>query len=597
MRDPTPAPCGPLRTAHEATFVAHDGVPLFYRHWPAAGPRAGAIVLLHRGHEHSGRMAHLVDELDLPHFDFYAWDARGHGRSPGERGHAPSFGTSVRDLQTFTDHIGHEHGVAVEDLSVIAQSVAAVLCAAWVHDYAPRLRAQVLASPAFDVKFYVPLARPALALARRLRGNFFVTSYVKSRFLTRDPQRQASYDTDPLIARSISVDVLLGLHATARRIVADAHAIVAPTQLLVSGADWVVRHRPQHEFFDRLGSPVKEKLVLDDFLHDTLGERDRAPVVARVREFLLRMHAQPIGRPDLRDLDRAGVAHDEARALREPLPWWTPRGLGWAIARTAIRAGTRLSQGMRIGRDTGFNSGASLDHVYRDRAEGLGPIGRLADRRYLDAPGWRGIRRRKVHLEELLRLAMDRLRAEGMPVRVLDIAAGHGRYVLDAVAAGGVRPDAIVLRDVDPRHVAAGTALVRERGLGTIARFERGDAFDRDALAAVEPRPTLAIVSGLYELFPANDRVAGSLAGLAAAVLPGGWLVYTNQPWHPQLELIARTLTGPDGAPWVMRRRTQAEIDDLVRDAGFAKVDQRIDEEGMFTVSLARRVREPDAAR
>ena len=50
MRDPTPAPCGPLRPAHEATFVAHDGVPLFYRHWPAAGPRAGAIVLLHRGH-------------------------------------------------------------------------------------------------------------------------------------------------------------------------------------------------------------------------------------------------------------------------------------------------------------------------------------------------------------------------------------------------------------------------------------------------------------------------------------------------------------------------------------------------------------------
>lgn len=126
---------------------------------------------------------------------------------------------------------------------------------------------------------------------------------------------------------------------------------------------------------------------------------------------------------------------------------------------------------MRIGRDTGFNSGASLDHVYRDRAEGLGPIGRLADWWYLDAPGWRGIRRRKVHLEELLRLAMDRLRAEGMPVRVLDIAAGHGRYVLDAVAAGGAPPGRDrAARDVDPRHVAAGTALVRERGLGTIAR-------------------------------------------------------------------------------------------------------------------------------
>jgi hypothetical protein len=40
-----------------------------------------------------------------------------------------------------------------------------------------------------------------------------------------------------------------------------------------------------------------------------------------------------------------------------------------------------------------------------------------------------------------------------------------------------------------------------------------------------------------------------------------------------------------------MRRRTQAEMDDLVRAAGFTKVQMEIDPCGMFTVSLARRVR------
>ena len=82
------------RTATEHTFETHDGVQLFYRHWAATAGRArGAIVIFHRGHEHSGRMDHLPRELDLPDFDFFAWDARGHGRSPGPRGHAPSFGT------------------------------------------------------------------------------------------------------------------------------------------------------------------------------------------------------------------------------------------------------------------------------------------------------------------------------------------------------------------------------------------------------------------------------------------------------------------------------------------------------------------------
>jgi Putative methyltransferase len=44
------------------------------------------------------------------------------------------------------------------------------------------------------------------------------------------------------------------------------------------------------------------------------------------------------------------------------------------------------------------------------------------------------------------------------------------------------------------------------------------------------------------------------------------------------------------GQHWVMRRRTQAEIDQLVAAAGFRKIEQRIDEWGIFTVSLAERV-------
>jgi Putative methyltransferase len=116
-----------------------------------------------------------------------------------------------------------------------------------------------------------------------------------------------------------------------------------------------------------------------------------------------------------------------------------------------------------------------------------------------------------------------------------------------------------------------------------------GDAIDRASLAAVVPRPSIAIASGLYELFPDNEPVLRSLGGLADAVEPGGYLVYTNQPWHPQVEFIARVLTNRDGQPWVMRRRTQAEMDALVRAAGFEKRRTRVDDAGIFTVSVARK--------
>ena len=77
---------------------------------------------------------------------------------------------------------------------------------------------------------------------------------------------------------------------------------------------------------------------------------------------------------------------------------------------------------------------------------------------------------------------------------------------------------------------------------------------------------------------------------IGGAIAPGGFLVYTCQPWHPQLELIARALKSHRGGEaWVMRRRTQAEMDQLVERAGFRKVAQRINEDGLFTVSLAER--------
>lgn len=584
-----------MRLVQLHTFTTHDGVELSYRHWPATVPADGsrqAVVLFHRGHEHGGRMAHLVDELELPHCDFFAWDARGHGLSPGARGDSPSFATSVRDVQTFIEHIGSAHGIAEEDLAVVAQSVGAVIVSTWAHDYAPKVRCLVLASPAFKVKLYVPFARPGLKLLHAWRGNFFVNSYVKARFLSHDPERIASFEHDSLIARPISVTMLLGLYEAAERVVADAQAIQVPTQLLISGADFVVHRKPQEDFFERLGSLRKEKHLLPGFFHDTLGERDRAHALSRARRFILRNFEEPVTRPSLLDADRLGATCAEAEALAAPLPRNSLRDLYWRATRAGMRLGSTLSAGVKLGFDTGFDSGSTLDYVYRNQPTGKGALGRLIDANYLDSIGWRGIRQRKLHAEELLRLAMTRLRETGRAVRIVDIAAGHGRYILESLEGQQQRPDSILLRDYSDINVRDGNALIEQKGLADIARFVKGDAFDREDLAALEPKPTLAVVSGLYELFGSNQMVGDSLAGLAAAVEEGGYLVYTGQPWHPQLELIARALTSHrDGQAWVMRRRSQAEMDQLVEAAGFRKVAQRIDQWGIFSVSLAQRVK------
>lgn len=579
------------RNAEEHVFQGADGARLFYRHWPAAGTPSGAVVLLHRGHEHSGRVAHLADELDLPDYDMFAWDARGHGRSREAARMDTGVPSMVNDLDRFVRHICHAHEFQPQDLAVIGQSLAGVLAATWVHDYGPRIRLMILATPAFKIKLYVPMARTGLKIGTLFSDSLNATSYVGARALTRDPERIGSYKTDPLIHKQIPVRLLLGVYSAADRVIADAGAIQTPTQVLISGKDWVVHQAPQHRFYDRLGCEVKERHVFPDLLHDTLGEKDRHLPIEKAREFLLRMFGQPPATTCLLDADQRGYTKSEYDGLSRRLSPISPKGAWFAILRFGLATGGRLSDGLRLGLRTGFDSGSTLDYVYRNRPSGITSIGKVIDWSYVNAIGWRGIRVRKQNIERLLADTMDRLRKKEMPVRLIDIAAGHGRYVLEAIEKQKRQPDSVLLRDYSRINVEGGEQMIREKGMEAFAKFVEGDAFDRASLAEVSPRPTLAVVSGLYELFPENAMVRESLAGLAEAIDPGGYLVYTGQPWHPQLEMIARVLPSHrDFKPWVMRRRTQVEMDQLVETAGFRKIHQAIDEWGIFTVSLAERV-------
>src|SRR5262245_32132895 len=183
------APGSRERPCTEHSFRGWDGCALFYRQWPAQQPGRSALILVHRGHEHSGRLQELVEQLNLPDCAIFAWDARGHGRSPGRRGHASSFRARVRDLDCFARHIAEAHGISVERTAVVASSLGAVIASAWVHDYAPPLRALVLAAPAFRVKLYVPFAVPLLRLRSRLMGRSFLRSYVRGSWLTREDRK------------------------------------------------------------------------------------------------------------------------------------------------------------------------------------------------------------------------------------------------------------------------------------------------------------------------------------------------------------------------------------------------------------------------
>ncbi|HBO37574.1 MAG TPA: hypothetical protein DD638_02815, partial [Pasteurellaceae bacterium] len=285
--------------------------------------------------------------------------------------------------------------------------------------------------------------------------------------------------------------------------------------------------------------------------------------------------------------DEFGFSRQEADELASPLPLLHPKNLYFKMQKALMKLTSRWSKGLKIGEETGYDSGSTLDYVYQNEPQGSNAFGKWVDKNYLNSIGWRGIRQRKENIKIALQQAISLLKEQQKPVHLLDIASGHGRYILDALSDHH-QPDSIRLRDYSSINVAAGNKLIEERGLSAIATFVEKNAFAAESYQNLEVKPTLGVVSGLLELFPNNELISIALKGFGDVIESGGYLIYTNQPYHPQLEMIARCLSSHrDGEAWVMRRRSQQEMDQLVARAGFEKVCQWIDGDGIFSVSLA----------
>src|SRR5438094_3572206 len=273
VQELSPAPAA-LR-AGEHTLTLRDGSKLFYRAWLPEKPTTRALLLFHRGHEHSGRWADTVAALALTDVAVFAWDQRGHGRSPGARGSAPDLATVIHDAEEWASHLAVAHGIHLQETIVLAHSLGAVIATAWVHDYAPPVRGLILATPAFRVKLYVPFAVPFLRLRQKVLGPGYVKRFVRAGLLTQHPVEAARYNADPQIFRQIAVNLLLDLHDTSKRLLADAGAVTAPLLVLAAGKDWVVRQSAQRRFVERVSSPVKRFEVLPGFSHALFHEKDR----------------------------------------------------------------------------------------------------------------------------------------------------------------------------------------------------------------------------------------------------------------------------------------------------------------------------------
>jgi putative methyltransferase len=277
--------------------------------------------------------------------------------------------------------------------------------------------------------------------------------------------------------------------------------------------------------------------------------------------------------------------------LQRALPPSTPRAWRFAALHAASRTGALLSDGLRVGYRHGFDSGPFMDHVYADEPSGRTALGREIDRRLLRRRTCVAFRDIRGLAEQAVRHALAAT-ARPEPV-VADLAAGPAPYLLAAVAG---RPGArAVLCDIDEDALDGARAAARRLGLDGRASFARADAFDRAALAALEPKPDVVLELGLYGIYHDDGLIEDHLTTLMRTLRPAQ-LVCNVQVANPEIEYIARVWRNSEGERCVWRLRSAEQIVGYARAAGWEPTSITADRHGIYRVLRLERRAEEQAA-
>ena len=558
-------------------FTSFDNNKLFYRKWNFEKNKK-TLILIHRGHEHSERLNALAQDEKFLKYNIFAYDLRGHGYT--EVKSSPNAMDYVRDLDAFVKHIKIEYQIKEEDIFIVANSIGGVILSAYVHDFAPNIAGMALLAPAFEIKLYVPFAKQLVTLLTKIKKDAKVMSYVKAKVLTHDVEEQNKYNSDKLINKEINARLLIDLANMGQRLIEDSMAIELPTLIFSAEKDYVVKNSAQKTFYLNLSSKKREFIELENFYHGIIFEKERQQVYKMLDDFIQDVFKNQ--NIELDDSPREFSRKEYERIGLDDYP--LSEKIYYSIQRFSMRTFGFLSKGMTLGLKYGFDSGISLDYIYKNQANGKLLIGKLIDRFYLNQVGWAGVRVRKKNLLALTEEKISTLGEEN--IKILDVAGGTGNYLFDIKQKYPKLK--ILINEFKKSNIEVGEEVIKKNNWEDIS-FVNYDCFDKETYKKINYNPNIVIISGVFELFENNKMLENTISGVTEILDKDGAIIYTGQPWHPQLKQIALVLNSHkgNGKSWLMRRRSEKELDSLFEKYNLKKKKMLIDNEGIFTVSLA----------
>ena len=275
----------------ETTFHGAGGLELYFQVWQPNGALRGVVAIVHGLGEHSGRYPSLVTALTSHGFAVTTFDHRGHGKSPGLRGHVDSWSEYREDVREFLrytcSHFMHL------PLFLYGHSLGALIVTDYVLFHPDGLTGLIVSGHPLRP---TGAAKPHLILLARFlsryRPKFVIPLGLDPSALSRDPAVVEAYRNDPLVQTKVTARWGTEALAAVDRVRMRANEIQVPILIVHGGADAINSADGSRELLDVVSSSDKTLHVYPGGHHEPHNDLEKEEAVADIVEWISARTAQ-----------------------------------------------------------------------------------------------------------------------------------------------------------------------------------------------------------------------------------------------------------------------------------------------------------------
>lgn len=269
------------------TFTGAGQVALYYQRWQdAQEPPCAVLAIVHGFGEHSGRYSTVVERLTARGYVVYGFDHRGHGRSPGQRGHIDAWAEFRQDVAAYLRLIAREEPAM--PLFLMGHSLGGLIVLEYALRHPEGLCGVIASGPALGQPGLSPALLMLSRLLSRVWPRFSMDTKLDAATLSRDPAALQAHRDDTLVHSRGSAR--LGTEVSAAAAWTQAHAgdLRVPLLIVHGGADRLVPPEQSRLFFDHVALADKERYEYAGVYHEPHNDIDAARVLADIERWLER---------------------------------------------------------------------------------------------------------------------------------------------------------------------------------------------------------------------------------------------------------------------------------------------------------------------